>query len=164
MRRICNVKVLIPAPETVTQCNRFMGGVDKHNKLHSTFSLGKWCKLKKILCKTLTIPSRHNTNEPLVVLQTSEWGKVTEIWRIKSRLLHPLPKQWCVKIQIGKENINQTRSNDGDSDDFNVHLPSRNVNCAEIITSVNTDACQPCAFSVAPFHLSKTGKFWNWKG
>ena len=41
MRQIRYLKVLIPAPLTVAHYNRFMGGVDKHDKLHSTFSLGK---------------------------------------------------------------------------------------------------------------------------
>jgi hypothetical protein len=41
MRRIRNLKVLIPAPQTVARYNRFLGGVDKHNKLRSKFSLGE---------------------------------------------------------------------------------------------------------------------------
>jgi hypothetical protein len=39
--------VLTPAPLTVARYNRIMGGVDKHDKLRSTFSLGKRHKLKK---------------------------------------------------------------------------------------------------------------------
>ncbi len=49
MRQIRNLKVLIPAPLTVARYNRFMGGVDKHDKLRSTFSLGKQHKLKNIM-------------------------------------------------------------------------------------------------------------------
>ena len=47
MRRIRNLNVLTPAPLTVARYNRIMGGVDKHDKLRSTFSLGKRHKLKK---------------------------------------------------------------------------------------------------------------------
>jgi len=47
-RRVRNEKVQIPAPETVARYNQFMGGVDKHDKLHSTFSLGISHKLKNI--------------------------------------------------------------------------------------------------------------------
>ncbi len=41
MRQIRYLKVLITAPLTVARYNRFMGGVNKHDKLCSTFSLGK---------------------------------------------------------------------------------------------------------------------------
>jgi hypothetical protein len=46
-RRIGSVKVLLNAPEVVCNFNKFMGGVDKHDKLRSTFSLGTHHKLKK---------------------------------------------------------------------------------------------------------------------
>jgi hypothetical protein len=39
-RRVHNKKVEIPAPELVFNYNKFMGGVDKHDKLRSTFALG----------------------------------------------------------------------------------------------------------------------------
>jgi hypothetical protein len=52
-RRIQNKKVEIPAPEVVYNYNRFMGGVDQHDKLRSTFALGKRHKFKKYYVKLL---------------------------------------------------------------------------------------------------------------
>jgi hypothetical protein len=52
-RRVRNERLQISAPETVAQYNCFMGGVDKHDKLRSTFSLGKRHKLKKYYVKLL---------------------------------------------------------------------------------------------------------------
>jgi hypothetical protein len=40
-RRIKNEKVEIPAPLVIKNYNMYMGGVDKHDKLLSTFLLGK---------------------------------------------------------------------------------------------------------------------------
>jgi hypothetical protein len=48
-----NKKSNIPAPEVVWNCNKFVGGVDKHDKLQSTFALGKQHKFKKYCVKLL---------------------------------------------------------------------------------------------------------------
>jgi hypothetical protein len=40
-RRIGNTKVDIKAPEAVVNYNKYMGGVDKHDKLRNSFALGK---------------------------------------------------------------------------------------------------------------------------
>ncbi len=40
-RRIHNEKVELPELQTDARYNQFMGGVDKHDKLCSTLSLGK---------------------------------------------------------------------------------------------------------------------------
>ncbi len=50
-RRFNNENLQIPAPEVVCQYNKYMGGVDKHDKLRSTFALGKHHKLKKYYVK-----------------------------------------------------------------------------------------------------------------
>jgi hypothetical protein len=52
-RRVPNKKVEIPAPEVVCKYNKYMGGVDKHDKLRSTFSLCKQHKFKKYYVKLL---------------------------------------------------------------------------------------------------------------
>ena len=41
------------APEVVCNYNKFMGGVDKHDKLRSTFALGKHHKWKKYYVKLM---------------------------------------------------------------------------------------------------------------
>jgi hypothetical protein len=46
-----NEKVELTAPEIVSNYNKFMGGVDKHDKLRSIFSLGKYHKFKKYFVK-----------------------------------------------------------------------------------------------------------------
>ncbi len=48
-----NVKISISAPEVVSNYNKFMGGVDKHDKLRSTFALGKFHKFKKYYVKLM---------------------------------------------------------------------------------------------------------------
>ena len=39
--RIGSTKVDVPAPEVVCNYNKYMGGVDRHDKLHSTFSVAQ---------------------------------------------------------------------------------------------------------------------------
>ncbi len=48
-RRIANTKVDIEAPEAVVNYNKYMGGVDKHDKLRNSFALGKRKDIKSIL-------------------------------------------------------------------------------------------------------------------
>jgi hypothetical protein len=55
-RRIKNEKVKVPAPVVVKNYNKYMGGVDKHDKLRSTFSLGKHHKFKKYYVKLMYEP------------------------------------------------------------------------------------------------------------
>jgi hypothetical protein len=52
-RRIGNNKVTVRAPEVVVNYNKYMGGVDKHDKLRSTFALGKHHKFKKYYVKLM---------------------------------------------------------------------------------------------------------------
>jgi hypothetical protein len=52
-RRIGSTKVDVPAPEVVCRYNKYMGGVDRHDKLRSTFSLAKRHKFKKYYVKLL---------------------------------------------------------------------------------------------------------------
>jgi hypothetical protein len=46
-RRVCNERIDIPAPVVVANYNKYMGGVDRHDRLQSTFSLRKQHKFKK---------------------------------------------------------------------------------------------------------------------
>jgi hypothetical protein len=52
-QRIKNEKVQLPAPVVVKRYNMFMGGVDKHVKLQSTFLPGKHHKFKKYCIKLM---------------------------------------------------------------------------------------------------------------
>ncbi len=52
-RKVKNEKIKIPAPEVVKNYNLCMGGVDKHDKLRSTFALGKHHKFKKYYVKLM---------------------------------------------------------------------------------------------------------------
>ncbi len=52
-RRVGNKKEDAPAPELVLNYNKYMGGVDRHDRLRSTFSLGKRHKFKKYYVKLL---------------------------------------------------------------------------------------------------------------
>jgi hypothetical protein len=52
-RRVKNEKIKVPAPEVVKNYNLYMGGVDKHDKLRSTFALGKHHKFKKYYIKLM---------------------------------------------------------------------------------------------------------------
>jgi hypothetical protein len=48
-RRVGNQKVDVPAPELVCNYNKYMGGIDRHDRLRSTFSLGKRHKFKNTM-------------------------------------------------------------------------------------------------------------------
>lgn len=61
-----NKKVQVPAPEVVGNCTKFMGGVDNHEKLQSTFALGKQHKFKKYYVK---LSISYCANQHLDVLQ-----------------------------------------------------------------------------------------------
>jgi len=51
MRRVGSEKKEVPAPAVVCNYNKYMGGVDRHDKLRSTFSLGKRHKFRKYYVK-----------------------------------------------------------------------------------------------------------------
>jgi hypothetical protein len=46
-RRVGNKKEDMPTPDSVKNYNKYMGGKDRHDRLCSTFSLGKRHKFKK---------------------------------------------------------------------------------------------------------------------
>jgi hypothetical protein len=46
-------KMNVPAPVAMAEYNKYMGGVDKHDKLWSLFSIGKCHKIKKYYIKLL---------------------------------------------------------------------------------------------------------------
>jgi hypothetical protein len=52
-RRVQSKKIDVPAPEVVVNYNKYMGGVDKHDKLRNTFALGKRHNFKKYYVKLL---------------------------------------------------------------------------------------------------------------
>jgi hypothetical protein len=52
-RRVTDSKVEVAAPEIVANYNKYMGGVDRHDRLRSSFSLGKAHKFKKYYIKLL---------------------------------------------------------------------------------------------------------------
>jgi hypothetical protein len=43
----------VPAPEIVCNYNKYMGGLDRHDRLRSTFSLDKQHKFKKYYVKLM---------------------------------------------------------------------------------------------------------------
>jgi hypothetical protein len=52
-RRVTDSKVEVAAPEIIANYNKYMGGVDQHDRLWSSFSLGKAHKFKKYYIKLL---------------------------------------------------------------------------------------------------------------
>jgi hypothetical protein len=52
-RRVGCEKQQVPAPEIVCNYNKYMGGIDRHDRLQSTFSLGKQHKFKKYYVKLM---------------------------------------------------------------------------------------------------------------
>jgi len=48
-RKVGNVKVEVMAPVAVSNCNKYMGGVDRHDQLHSSFSL-----VRRITSRSIT--------------------------------------------------------------------------------------------------------------
>jgi hypothetical protein len=52
-RSLTDSKVEVAAPEIVANYNKYMGGEDRHDRLQSSFSLGKAHKLKKYCIKLL---------------------------------------------------------------------------------------------------------------
>jgi hypothetical protein len=52
-RRIGNTKVDVEAPEAIVNYNKYMGGVDKHDRLRNSFALGKRHKYKKYYVKLM---------------------------------------------------------------------------------------------------------------
>jgi hypothetical protein len=58
------------------------------------------------------------------------------------------------KLQRGRALYN-LRTRNRNNNQIDNYLPTRHANHDAIVTSVNTDICQPCAFSVVPFKLNK---------
>jgi hypothetical protein len=52
-RRIGNTKVDVEAPEAIVNYNKYMSGVDKHDRLRNSFALGKRHKYKKYYVKLM---------------------------------------------------------------------------------------------------------------
>jgi hypothetical protein len=52
-RRVGGTKVDVPAPIAISNYNKYMGGVDRHDRLRSAFSLCKKHKFKKYYVKLL---------------------------------------------------------------------------------------------------------------
>jgi len=48
-RKVGNAKVEVMAPVAVSNCNKYMGGVDRHDQLHSSFSL-----VRRITSRSIT--------------------------------------------------------------------------------------------------------------
>ena len=63
--RVTESKVEVAAPEIVANYNKYMGGVDRHDRLRSSFSIGKAHKFKKYYVKLLLFV--------MVVALTNSW-------------------------------------------------------------------------------------------
>jgi hypothetical protein len=164
-RRVRNERLQISAPETVARYNSFMGGVDEHDKLRSAFSLGKRHKLKKYYVKLLLfLVDVSLTNSWLYYKLVNEeklkkngesradfflsvaqaMGCPTTDWEAKHKLHHGRPY-----------NMRQRNTQNGAIEDY---LPTTHANHEAMIPLINTEQCQPCAFSIIPFQLHKKSK------
>jgi hypothetical protein len=163
MRQIRNLKVWIPAPLTVSRYNRFMGGVVKHDKLHSTFYLGKQHKLKKYYVKLLLfLVDIALTNSWLYyklvhedITQQGEEARADFFLSVAQAMVCQ-NTDWELKYKQRHERTTRSQRNSDDSDSVDAYLPGRNVHHETTINAtINTDVCQPCAFNVVPYELHK---------
>jgi Transposase IS4 len=170
-RRIQNEKVNVPAPEVVANYNKFMGGVDKHDKLRSTFALGKHHKFKKYYVKLmLFLFDIALTNSWIYYkLKNKEKTKKAEaradfFLSLATELVKP-DVDWASRYKLSATVMDDSpNSNDNSSSDEERLLffpqPRRMRAVAMeavqvIFNTVNSEQCNPCSFQSFPFDISK---------
>jgi RNA polymerase subunit RPABC4/transcription elongation factor Spt4 len=142
-----------------------MGGVDKHDKLWSTFLLEKGHKMKKYYVKLLLfLVDIALTNSWLLYklvneekLQKGGESRADFFLSISRAMVSP-DTDWEAKYKQRHGRNMRTCSNQGDCDDLDAYLPSRNVSRGASTTTINADVCQQCAFSIVPYQLSKESR------
>jgi hypothetical protein len=165
LRRIRNERVQISALETVARYNRFMGGVDKHDKLRSMFSLGKRHKLKKYYVKlVLFLVDISLTNSWLYYKLVNE-EKLKRNGESRADFFLSLAQAmvcqttyWEAKYKLHRGQPYNLRQRNTRKEVIDDYLPMTHANHEAIIPLINTELCQPCAFSIIPFQLNKKSK------
>ena len=159
-RRIKNEKVEVPAPSVVKNYNMYMGGVDKHDKLRSTFALGKHHKFKKYYVKLmLFLVDIAMTNSWIYYRMTNpskckkSESRANFFLAIAEHLVRP-GYDWAAKYKVMPDSI--------EDDLVSKNLPQgrRNaVHQADIIQdmerAVTENKCEFVDFTSVPFQLEK---------
>lgn len=173
-RRICNEKVQVPASEVVANYNKFMGGVDKHDKLRSTFALGKRHKFKKYYVKLMLFLFDIALTNSWIYYKLNNKEKTK---KAESRadfflsLASELVKQdvdWATRYKVTASSMVHSPSTnenflDNVDDVMRIPLPRRRNKCTAqgievILNTVSSEQCNPCSFDSFPFDINKKSR------
>jgi hypothetical protein len=169
-RRVQNKKVDIQAPEVVINYNKYMGGVDKHDKLQSTFALGKQHKFKKYYIKLLPfLMDIALTNSWIYFkMANSEEAKGNEscadfFVQIATEMVRQ-DVDGAAKYKI-RRNVNVRRSSRRtcvtDNNSESGILPCGRVAGADVNAFVNlldSNVCTPISFKTFPFPVARKSR------
>ena len=162
-RRVKNEKVEVPAPEVVKNYNKYMGGVDKHDKLRSTFALGKHHKFKKYYVKLmLFLMDIAMTNSWIYYkLENPDKCKKSEsradyFLSVAEHLVRP-GFDWATKYKVTPAVVEQEFGQEHFPRGQNVDSLETN-NMADMERAVTENKCEFVDFDSLPFDLKKRSK------
>jgi hypothetical protein len=162
-RRIKNEKVQLSAPAVIKNYNMYMGGVDRHDKLCSTFSLGKHHKFKKYFVKfMLFIINIALTNSWIYYKLTNPTkckkseARADFFLSIAEHLVRP-GYDWAAKYKVTPDSTDNNNSYD-----YYPRAQSRVDECTEVMQEMEKagaeNKCKFVDFSSLPLQLKKRSK------
>ena len=188
LRRVGSDKREVPAPVVVCNYNKYMGGVDRHDRLRSTFSLGKRHKFRKYYVKLLLfLVDIALTNGWIYYQMANE--KVGEKYGDRADFYIELAREllrndvdfegrYKVNANAARHTLRTQRENvdagsdkeksdsNSMSDDIDELIMPRNTHLTDeeragverFLRLATNETCTPCSFMAFPFPLKKRSK------
>jgi hypothetical protein len=165
-RRVGNKKVDVPAPVAVKNYNQFMGGVDRHDHLRSSFSLCKAHHFRKYYVKLfLFILDVGITNAWIYYKMCNgdnnkKYGTRADFFQSIAESMVSRTMNWSTMLEQEMSDNNKNNVSDGRSDNggtsISIQYPTElcvpvPLHAPPVTISNKKKVCQSCNYEIRPF-------------